>query len=241
MELHNKIIVALDVSTFEQAKKLVEELAPYAGAFKVGKELSTAVGPRIFEYIHSQAMRGKIIKESEVNKIVNDLWIRAHDVRISNDKLIASTTKKVQSYLRNYSSTFPNIVDVEKEFWIPIDDSIFTGKIDLIRRSAKGKVELVDFKSGEYENLEYREQLKTNLLGAKYGLGIDSNSATIHVLTTGKETNFNFSDRDIEKNRETIKKTIEKIKNGSFNATPSKEKCSKCELLEYGICPFAVK
>ena len=57
MEQHKakeKIIVALDVSTLDEAKELVAELAPHVGAFKIGKELFTAEGPAAFEYVRSQ-------------------------------------------------------------------------------------------------------------------------------------------------------------------------------------------
>ncbi|MCD6403036.1 MAG: orotidine-5'-phosphate decarboxylase [Candidatus Aenigmarchaeota archaeon] len=35
----------MDVSTLEEAKRLVEELSPYVGIFKIGKELFTSEGP----------------------------------------------------------------------------------------------------------------------------------------------------------------------------------------------------
>src|SRR3989338_4693830 len=40
----DKIIVALDVSTGEEAEKLIQQLTPYVGFFKVGLELTTAIG-----------------------------------------------------------------------------------------------------------------------------------------------------------------------------------------------------
>jgi orotidine-5'-phosphate decarboxylase len=43
--MRNPIIVALDVPTVEAALKLVEQLAPVSGAFKVGNELFTSAGP----------------------------------------------------------------------------------------------------------------------------------------------------------------------------------------------------
>jgi len=46
-----KIIVALDVPDIFAAQKLVGPLAPNVGMFKVGKELFTATGPVIVEYI----------------------------------------------------------------------------------------------------------------------------------------------------------------------------------------------
>jgi orotidine-5'-phosphate decarboxylase len=43
--MRNPIIVALDVPTVDAALKLVEQLAPVAGGFKVGSELFTSAGP----------------------------------------------------------------------------------------------------------------------------------------------------------------------------------------------------
>lgn len=43
--MRNPIIVALDVSSAEQALALARELAPVVGAFKIGSELFTAAGP----------------------------------------------------------------------------------------------------------------------------------------------------------------------------------------------------
>jgi orotidine-5'-phosphate decarboxylase len=51
--MRNPIIVALDVPTAEQAVALAEQVAPAVGAFKVGKELFTAVGPDIVRRIRA--------------------------------------------------------------------------------------------------------------------------------------------------------------------------------------------
>lgn len=49
-----KLIVALDVKTFDEAKKLVDELADIVDVFKVGSILYTLEGKRIIEYIKSK-------------------------------------------------------------------------------------------------------------------------------------------------------------------------------------------
>jgi len=51
--MHNPIIVALDLPTAEQAIALAEQVAPAVGAFKIGKELFTAVGPDIVRRIRA--------------------------------------------------------------------------------------------------------------------------------------------------------------------------------------------
>lgn len=51
MEAKDRIIVALDVSSLDEAEELVIELEPHVGYFKVGLELLTAVGaPKIMEF-----------------------------------------------------------------------------------------------------------------------------------------------------------------------------------------------
>jgi orotidine-5'-phosphate decarboxylase len=52
--MRNPIIVALDVPTGEAALKLVEQLAPVVGGFKVGSELFTSAGPDIVRRIRER-------------------------------------------------------------------------------------------------------------------------------------------------------------------------------------------
>jgi orotidine-5'-phosphate decarboxylase len=49
--MRNPIIVALDVPDLDAALRLVEQLAPVVGAFKVGKELFVSAGPEIIRRI----------------------------------------------------------------------------------------------------------------------------------------------------------------------------------------------
>jgi orotidine-5'-phosphate decarboxylase len=51
--MRNPIIVALDVPTADQAVTLAGQVAPAVGAFKIGKELFTAVGPDIVRRIRA--------------------------------------------------------------------------------------------------------------------------------------------------------------------------------------------
>ncbi len=64
-----KLIVALDVNSFKKAKKLVDELAPLTGAFKVGSELFTSCGPKIIEYINKK--RKKVFLDLKFYDIPN--------------------------------------------------------------------------------------------------------------------------------------------------------------------------
>lgn len=66
----DRIIVALDVPTLEEAEVLVRDLAPYVGCFKVGLQLLMSVGaPRIVEFIHRCG--GKVFLDGKFNDIPN--------------------------------------------------------------------------------------------------------------------------------------------------------------------------
>jgi orotidine-5'-phosphate decarboxylase len=54
MKLTNKIILALDVDNFNQAKYFVNKLYPAIKIFKVGIQLFTACGPKIVEFINKK-------------------------------------------------------------------------------------------------------------------------------------------------------------------------------------------
>jgi len=70
MEAKERIIVALDVPSLEEALKLVEELHPYVGYFKVGLELLTSEGPpKVVQAIKEKG--GKIFYDGKFKDIPN--------------------------------------------------------------------------------------------------------------------------------------------------------------------------
>jgi orotidine-5'-phosphate decarboxylase len=52
--MKSKLIVALDVDSYEQATTLIEQLRDSVDIFKIGNQLFTRVGPRIIEFINAQ-------------------------------------------------------------------------------------------------------------------------------------------------------------------------------------------
>lgn len=65
----NKLIVALDVPSLEQAKKLVQALSPTVEYFKIGKELFTAEGPAVVQMVHD--FGGKVFLDLKFHDIPN--------------------------------------------------------------------------------------------------------------------------------------------------------------------------
>jgi orotidine-5'-phosphate decarboxylase len=76
----NPIIAALDVPTAEQALKLAHQIAPAVGAFKIGSELFTAVGP-------------DIVKKIRATGASVFLDLKFHDIPNTVAKAVASATR----------------------------------------------------------------------------------------------------------------------------------------------------
>ena len=56
-EIKEKIVLALDVDTLEQAKSLITELKDYVGVFKVGLQLYTGCGLEVFKFMQEQNIK----------------------------------------------------------------------------------------------------------------------------------------------------------------------------------------
>lgn len=79
MEIKDRIIVALDVSSLKQAGQLIAELAPYVGCFKIGLELLTAEGgPNVVHFVHEHG--GQIFYDGKFCDIPNTVGNAARAV-----------------------------------------------------------------------------------------------------------------------------------------------------------------
>lgn len=70
--MKNKIIVALDVSDFQQAEGLVKALSSEISVFKIGMELFTRQGPRVVEMVH--AHKAKVFLDLKFHDIPNTVF-----------------------------------------------------------------------------------------------------------------------------------------------------------------------
>jgi orotidine-5'-phosphate decarboxylase len=69
MNPKDRIILALDVDTHEEALKLVKDLAPYVGAFKIGMQLYNSIGPAIVKEVNQ--LGGRVFVDLKFHDIPN--------------------------------------------------------------------------------------------------------------------------------------------------------------------------
>jgi len=81
-----KLIVALDVNSLDEAGPLVRSLAPYVNCFKVGLELLTAVGaPKVVEFVYS--LGSQVFYDGKFDDIPNTVGSAAREVAGLNVKM----------------------------------------------------------------------------------------------------------------------------------------------------------
>jgi orotidine-5'-phosphate decarboxylase len=78
--MRNPILVALDAPTADAALKLVEQLAPVCGGFKIGSELFTSAGP-------------EIVKKIRATGALVFLDLKFHDIPNTVAKAVTAATK----------------------------------------------------------------------------------------------------------------------------------------------------
>jgi len=69
LQAKDRIILALDVNTEQQALNLVDQLTEYVGVFKVGMQLFNSVGPEIVKKINSRG--GRVFVDLKFHDIPN--------------------------------------------------------------------------------------------------------------------------------------------------------------------------
>lgn len=116
-----RIILALDVDTMEEAEKLVEELKDYTGYFKVGLQLFTSCGFKPIEMIKEHGAKaffdGKFhdIPNTVARACVNLLnhGVDFYDVHTSGgSKMLSTTVKLSKEYAKKYNMPEPTIIGV---------------------------------------------------------------------------------------------------------------------------------
>ena len=133
---------------------------------------------------------------------------------------------------------WPKVLGLEKQFVWKGRDFTLKGTIDRIDQLPDGRVEIIDYKTGQpKESLDYKtkRQLILYKMVAEEMFGWQVGRLTFGYLNDGSFLSFEAKASDIDKVQREIVTTIKAIKQGLFPAKPS-WLCNYCDFRS--ICQF---
>lgn len=214
---------------------------PIKNYFIIGENAHAALA-----LIHRKAMKGENINEKDISEIVKLSWEDIRASRKENEIMKNVIIKEISTYVKKNKSSFHNILWTEKEFWLHYPEGIFTGRIDLFRHIG-GENEIIDFKTGEIDEIDTLEQLYVYTYGCKKAYKLDIDKMSMYKLKMDEKHPeggyFQFVPNSNKLNtiENKIRKTIKNINLKKFEPLPDNEKCKECELYEWSLCPFISK
>jgi len=194
---------------------------------------------RALEAIHKRAIDNKTLTEEDVAFIVGETWASNVYTKPEREKqYMNAAIKHLQEYIREYDGTLSSDLKAETNFSFVLNDQVMLGKVDLIRRMAEGKVEIVDFKTSKEEPLEEAGidlQLDLYALGAEESLGCQVAMTTVHFLSDGHVVSREWSPDRRNKALSRVFDIFDKIAKQDFS--PNCSYCSHCDEFR-AICPY---
>jgi DNA helicase-2/ATP-dependent DNA helicase PcrA len=128
---------------------------------------------------------------------------------------------------------------LEKNFVLDIDGTKLRGKIDRIDQLPDGKIEIIDYKTGNtktQKEVDDDVQMTIYTMAATEALKIKPDILSLYYVESGTKLSTKRTKKQVDAEKKIIKEVAEGIKEGNFEPKPGRD-CEWCDYKE--ICPFA--
>lgn len=207
----------------------------YNYGFKFPVEERQGLGLIVHESVFDihKAIKNHIkLNEADIINILNKNWVEVSDNYYDNENKKEETLNNLKIYYKNLKKDCKEILTAEEPFSMLGDGYIIEGKVDLIYKNKNDEVEIIDFKTKEYEKIKKTNvemQLSIYELAFKEKYSPDKLGAYTFL---DHEKYFIEKKENWEYKKESLKNEIleiaNKIKNKEFDRTPSNY-CSVCK------------
>lgn len=191
---------------------------------------------------HTQKMFGKNPTIDDLLKSYEKNWI---PLGYDNEKHRKLRYEDGIELLKKYYETNKNLdvkhIGLEKNFVLDIGDIKLRGKIDRIDQHQDGRIEIIDYKTGQektQKEVDDDVQMTIYTMAAREALKINPDTLSLYYFEPNVKISTNRTQKQVDAQKEIIKDVVKGIKDKNFEATPGRH-CTWCDYKD--ICPFAEK
>lgn len=188
----------------------------------------------------------KVPPLEELLKIYEDSWLPDwYKSEHQREEYYDKGKDILRIFYKSHEGNWTIPVNLESWFKIKVGQYLVHGRIDRIDQLPDGSLEIIDYKTGKAKDKlssDDKEQLliyqiATQELPEYHHIGKPS-KLTFYYVNDNLENSFIGEDKELEKLREKLVATIDKIHSKDFTATPSQFACEYCDFKD--ICDFRV-
>jgi DNA helicase-2/ATP-dependent DNA helicase PcrA len=199
---------------------------------------------RALDLIHRDVMAGKKVTEDDAATYVGRAWMpvwsrkKGAEAAEEERKSMEAAVAQVSRYVREHGKYFGEVEESERPFAFDLEGVVIAGRIDLVRRAAGDKKEIIDFKTyaskiGSREQAE--QQMDIYALGLENSSDLGVGRRTLHFLEDGVVRTTGWDATKCKAAGKKLCGIVGKIKKGDFK--PRTEYCPICAEFK-GICPY---
>lgn len=210
---------------------------PMNGAASFGSAMHNTL--QAFYQLVEQSKQATLFQEYEEDlslekllSIYENKWI---DVGFESPQHREALKKRgaeiLETFYGHFKEGVPNIVYLEKGFKLKVGGYTLTGRIDRADRLPDGTLEIIDYKTGRaktQKQVDNDQQLMIYALAAKECFGQPASKLTLYFLDEDVKISTEPDEKKLDKLKEKVVKTADKINSSDFTPTPGPFACKFC-------------
>jgi DNA helicase-2/ATP-dependent DNA helicase PcrA len=205
------------------------------GAFSFGKTIHNTM-----HEFYLAIQKGEKPTLEELLSMYERNWIDEwYDTKADEIRRKESGRRVLTDYYKNNEKSFKAPKFLEQGFNIKIGLHTIKGFIDRVDEMPDGRVEIIDYKTGNLPKVKSSidtEQLLIYALACQDVFKLNPAKLTFYYIEDNKTFTYQARQEEIEAVKKRVVDTIEKILKSDFKATPSQYKCKYCDFKE--ICEY---
>jgi len=212
---------------------------PPAGAASFGSSLHNTLNE--FYKLVGQSKQASLFEDYQEDlsldrllTIYEDKWINVgFDSRAHMETLKKRGEEILGKFHEHFKDEITKIEFLEKGFKLKVGKYTITGRIDRADKLEDGTLEVIDYKSGKsktQKDVDRDPQLMIYALAVKECFNQPSSKLTLYFLDDDLKVSTDPDEEKLDKMKQDIIETADKINKSDFAPTPSKFAC--------GFCPY---